>query len=102
MKGLEGQLENLHEKHQDLLQSYNKQVDEVSRLNGRITQLSEELSSIKHGQDSSFNDMITNDRFDSFDAFSSTELVYNPSDSYYDKEPMDLNTDFCLDFEDSL
>ncbi|KAK5947459.1 hypothetical protein PMZ80_001609 [Knufia obscura] len=103
VKGLEHQLEELHEKHQDLLQSYTKQADEVSRLNSRIAELSTELTAVRHCQDSSFGDLMISDKFDKFDAFSSTDMIYNPSDTYYDKGPIDLNSEFALhSFEDSL
>ncbi|KAK5081897.1 hypothetical protein LTR70_006516 [Exophiala xenobiotica] len=104
VKGLEHQLEELHEKHQDLLQSYTKQADEVSRLNSRIAELSTELTTMRQCQDSSFSDLITSDKFDKFDAFSSTNtVIYNTSDTYYDKGPFDLNSEFALhSFEGSL
>jgi len=103
VKGLEHQLEELHEKHQDLLQSYSKQADEVSRLNGRITELSTELNALRHCQDGSFSDLMISDKFDKFDAFSSTDMIYNGGDTYYDKGPIDLNSEFALhSFEDSL
>ena len=53
--------------------------------------------------DSSFSDLMISDKFDKFDAFSSTDMIYNPSDTYYDKGPVDLNSEFALhSFEDSL
>lgn len=103
MKGLEHQLEELHEKHQDLLQSFTKQTDEVGRLNSRITELTTELNSIRTCQDQSFSDLLITDKFDKFDAFSSTDMVYNGPDCYFDKSAVDLNSEFALhSFEDSL
>lgn len=102
VKGLEHQLEELHEKHQDLLQSYSKQVDEVSRLNARIAHLSSELSTIRHCQDPTFNEVVLPERFDKFDAFSSTDLMYQASDGFFDKG-LDTGSDFTMySFEDSL
>ncbi len=46
---------------------------------------------------------MISDKFDKFDAFSSTDMIYNTSDTYYDKGPIDLNPEFALhSFEDSL
>lgn len=102
VKGLEHQLEELHEKHQDLLQSYSKQADEVSRLNGRIAQLSAELSVVRHCQNSTFNEVILPERFDKFDAFSTTDLMYQASDGFFDKG-LNNGSDFTMySFEDSL
>ncbi|KIW39143.1 uncharacterized protein PV06_08945 [Exophiala oligosperma] len=103
VKGLEQQLEDLHEKHQDLLQSYTRQADEVSRLTGRISQLNAELNTLRSCQDQSFSDMLMPDKFDKFDAFSSTDILYNGTDSYVDKNAADVNSEFALhSFEDSL
>lgn len=102
VKGLEHQLEELHEKHQDLLQSYSKQVDEVSRLNARIAQLSAELSAVRHCQDTTFNDVMLPERFDKFDAFPSTDLMYQASDGFFPKG-LDVGADFSLySLEDTL
>ncbi|KIW12168.1 hypothetical protein PV08_09443 [Exophiala spinifera] len=103
VKGLERQLEDLHEKHQDLLQSYTRQADEVGRLTGRISELNAELNALRACQDQSFSEMLMPDKFDKFDAFSSTGILYHPSDSYFDKNAPDLNSEFALhSFEDSL
>jgi hypothetical protein len=93
----------LHEKHQDLLQSYTRQADEVTRLNNRIAELSTELSALRSSQDQPFSEMLMPDKFDKFDAFSTTDLVYNGPDCYFDKNAVDLNSEFALhSFEDSL
>ncbi|KAK5078211.1 hypothetical protein LTR64_003382 [Lithohypha guttulata] len=103
VKGLEYQLEDLHEKHQDLLQSYSKQVDEVSRLNARVADLAAELNTIRRCQDSSTRKVTTSSTFDDFDAFSSTAMIYSAIDAYYDKGPIDTDPEFELNcFEDSL
>lgn len=97
VKGLEHQLEDLHEKHQDLLQSYTRQADEVSKLNGRISELTSELSSLRSGQDQSFSEMLMPDKFDKFDAFSAHDMIY------FDGKAADLDSEFALhSFEDSL
>ncbi|KIW60985.1 hypothetical protein PV05_01157 [Exophiala xenobiotica] len=103
VKGLEVQLEDLHEKHQDLLQSYTRQADEVTRLNNRIAELNTELNTLRSCQDQPFSEMLMPDKFDKFDAFSATDLVYNGPDCYFDKNAVDLNSEFALhSFEDSL
>jgi predicted nuclease with TOPRIM domain len=103
VKGLERQLEDLHEKHQDLLQSYTRQADEVTRLNNRIADLNGELNSLRSCQDQSFSEMLMPDKFDKFDAFSATDMLYNGPDCYFDKNAVDLNSEFALhSFEDSL
>ncbi|KAJ9611508.1 hypothetical protein H2200_004692 [Cladophialophora chaetospira] len=47
VKGLETQLELLHEKHQDLLCSYNKQSDSMMKLNRKIAKLKSDLQALK-------------------------------------------------------
>jgi predicted nuclease with TOPRIM domain len=103
VKGLEHQLEDLHEKHQDLLQSFNRQADEVSRLNGKISELTTELNTLRNCPDQSFSEMLTPDKFDKFDAFSAHDTIYNGPECYFDREAADLNSEFALhSFEDSL
>lgn len=106
VKGLEHQLEELHEKHQDLLQSYSKQVVEVSRLHARVAQLSAELNIIRNFQDPALTEMMLPakfDRFDKFDAFSSSDMLYTASDGFYNKADVTFPADFSLHpFEDSL
>lgn len=103
MKGLEHQLEDLHEKHQDLLQSYNRQADQVSRLNSKISQLTTELNSLRNCSDQSFSEMLMPDKFDKFDAFSAHDMIYKGPEYYFDKNAVDLNSEFALhSFEDSL
>lgn len=75
----------------------------MSLLNSRISELSAELNALRHCQDNTFNDMMIPDKFDKFDAFSSTDLMYNAGDTYYDKGPIDISAEFALhNFEDSL
>lgn len=104
VKGLERQLEDLHEKHQDLLQSYTRQADEVTKLNSRISELSSELNALRTCQDQSFSEMLMPDKFDKFDAFSTPDnMLYNGPECYFDKNAVDLNSEFALhSFEDSL
>ena len=103
MKGLENQLEDLHEKHQDLLQSYNRQASEVSRLTGKISDLTTELNSMRNCPDQSFSEMMMPEKFDKFDAFSAHDMIYNGPEHYFDKRAVDLNSEFALhSFEDSL
>jgi len=103
VKGLEHQLEDLHEKHQDLLQSYTRQADEVGKLNNRIAELTAELNALRSCQDQSFSDMLMPDKFDKFDAFSAHDVLCNGPECYFDKSAVDLNSEFALhSFEDSL
>ena len=103
VKGLEHQLEDLHEKHQDLLQSYSRQADEMSRLNHKIAALHTELNALRTCQDQPFSEMLMPDKFDKFDAFSSHDMIYNGPEVYFDKNAVDLNSEFALhSFEDSL
>jgi predicted nuclease with TOPRIM domain len=104
VKGLEHQLEDLHEKHQDLLQSYARQTDEVSKLNNRISELDAELTTLRSCHDRSYDDMLMPDRFDKFDhfdAFSLHDTLY--SGPYLDKSGVDLDSESAYhNFEDSL
>jgi hypothetical protein len=47
VKGLESQLELLHEKHQDLLCSYNRQAEGIEKLNSKIAKLTGDLSRLR-------------------------------------------------------
>jgi len=63
----------------------------VSRLKGWIAELFTELTTMKQRRDSSFHDHIISDKFNKFDAFSSTDtIVYSISDTYSGKGPFDL------------
>ncbi|KAL2437189.1 hypothetical protein ABEF95_016734 [Exophiala dermatitidis] len=97
LKGLEHQLEDLHEKHQDLLQSYTRQADEVTKLNNRIAELTTELGTLRSCQDQSFSEMLIPDKFDKFDAFGAHDMLYNRSDSYADATALDFDSEFPLD-----
>jgi AP-1-like factor len=103
VKGLEHQLEDLHEKHQDLLQSYTRQADEVTKLNHRIAELNSELQTLQSCTDQSFSELLTPDKFEKFDAFSGPDLFYNGPECYFNKNAVDFNADLALNsFEDSL
>jgi predicted nuclease with TOPRIM domain len=103
VKGLEHQLEDLHEKHQDLLQSYTRQADEVTKLTTRISELNAELEALRTCADQSFSDLMSPDKFEKFDAFSGHDMLYNGPECYFDKNAVDLNSEFALhSFEDSL
>lgn len=47
---------------------------------------------------------MISEKFDKFDAFSSTDMIYHANgDTYYDKGPINLQHEFGLNsFEDSL
>jgi AP-1-like transcription factor len=103
VKGLEHQLEDLHEKHQDLLQSYTRQADEVTKLNDRIAELNAELQALQTCADQSFSELLTPDKFEKFDAFSGPDLFYSGPECYFDKNAVEFNADLSLhSFEDSL
>ncbi|KIX09472.1 uncharacterized protein Z518_00552 [Rhinocladiella mackenziei CBS 650.93] len=74
IKGLEYQLENLNEMHQDLLQSYHKQANHIEKLNRRISQLQAEIKTVKpcNGQKPHSHTNSHPPIPDSFDAFSFT------------------------------
>jgi hypothetical protein len=76
----------------------------VGKLNGRISELTAELNALRSCQDQSFSDMLMPDKFDKFDAFSTPDtMLYNGPDCYFDKNAVDLNSEFALhSFEDSL
>lgn len=93
VKTLEHQLEELHEKHQSLLKSYTKQVDEVSRLNSCIAELSTELTALRQYQGLSSSDLIILNEFDEFDACSLTDTIYNTDVTCHDKTLVDLNSE---------
>ena len=75
-------MKELHKKHQDLLQTYSKQADEVSRLRTRMLELFTELTAARGTQDSPFSDLMVSDKFDKLDVFSSIGIVYNYTDLY--------------------
>lgn len=45
-------------------------------MNAQIAQLSSELSAARHCHEAGFNEAMMSERFDKFDAFPSTDLVY--------------------------
>lgn len=97
MKGLEYQLEDLHERHQDLLQSYNKQAEEVTRLTTRITELSTELQNMRRASEADCDGSnLAHGNFDAFDAFSSMDDLYQGSSYGFDRTGSGLNSDFVL------
>ncbi|KAL2008311.1 hypothetical protein VTN00DRAFT_8293 [Thermoascus crustaceus] len=113
VKNLESQLQTLHERHQDLLQSYSRQADEVTRLNEKIKELTTEIDLLRNSSNSSgggdsgmnnptevfststsggFSDlMLMPDRFD---AVPYPDMIYRGPESYFDsRDAMRLNTD---------
>jgi len=100
VKGLEHQLEDLHDKHQDLLQSYTRKADEVSKLNTRISELNSEIEHLRTSSDLSFSDFLTPNKFD---AVPGSDMYYAGPECYFDKNAVDLNSDFALSaLEDTL
>jgi len=100
VKGLEHQLEDLHSKHQDLVQSYTRKADEVSKLNARISELNSEIEALRTSSDLSFSDFLTPNKFD---AVPGSDMYYSGPECYFDKNAVDLNSDFALSaLEDTL
>ena len=100
VKGLEHQLEDLHDKHQDLLQSYSRKADEVAKLNARIAELNSEIEALQTSPDLSFSDFLTPDKFD---AVPGSDMYYSGPECYFDKTAVDLNSEFALSqLEDTL
>ena len=97
-------MEDLHEKHQDLLQSYTRQADEVTKLQNRIAELNTELQTLQLCANQSYSELLTPDKFEKFDAFSGgPDLFYNGPECYFDKNAVDFNAGLSLhSFEDSL
>lgn len=93
VKGLEHQLEDLHEKHQDLLQSYSRQADEVAKLNSKIAELASEIDMLRSQSDVSFSELLTPEKFD---AVPGSDMLYSGPEYYFDKGVMDENSDFSL------
>ncbi|KIV91269.1 hypothetical protein PV10_05827 [Exophiala mesophila] len=91
LKGLEFQLEALNEKHQDLIQSYTKQSENVTKLQTRLAELRAEMKALKSlnssssagssGSGNANSSRISPNVGDSFDAFSFTV------DSGFDLDP---------------
>ena len=100
VKGLEHQLEDLHDKHQDLIQSYSRKADEVAKLNSRIAELNSEIEALRTSSDLSFSDFLTPDKFD---AVPGSDMYYSGPECYFDKNAVDLNSEFALSqLEDTL
>jgi len=97
VKGLEHQLEDLHDKHQDLLQSYSRQADEVAKLNSRIHELSSEIEMLRTQSDVSFSELLTPEKFD---AVPGSDMLYSGPEYYFDKGVMESNSDFSLNHLD--
>lgn len=114
VKGLEHQLEDLYEKHQDLLQSYTRQAEEVAKLNTRIAELNAELTSLRpysshpphshsHLQDQSFSEMLMPDKFEKFDAFSAHDTLYDEPECSFDNNTVNLDSEVSIHaFENAL
>lgn len=72
-------------------------------MNSKISDLASELNTVRHCTETTYNDMMIPEKFDKFDAFSTSDFIYNPGGTYYDKGPVMATTDFGLhEFEESL
>lgn len=75
----------------------------MTRLTNRISELNAELEALRSCQDQSFSDMLMPEKFEKFDAFSGHDMYYNGPEVYFDKNAVDMNSEFALhSFEDSL
>lgn len=76
VKGLEHQLETLNEKHQDLLQSYMSQADNITKLTDRLSRLRAEVKTLKFEQKMAPLDANQQPlTMQNFDAFASVQVV---------------------------
>ncbi|KAL2222571.1 hypothetical protein M432DRAFT_8442 [Thermoascus aurantiacus ATCC 26904] len=113
VKNLESQLQTLHERHQELLHSYSRQADEVTRLNEKIKELTTEIDLLRssnttaHANEllpastSGFNDMLLMP--DKFDAVPYPDMVYRGPECYFNRDVMKLNADAAFaQWEDAL
>ena len=80
----------MHEKHQDLLQSYTQQADEVHRLTTRIEKLNAELEAVRTEKDHSLNELLIPDKFD---AVPGSDMFYTGPDYYFDKAAGEMHLD---------
>ncbi|KAL9111772.1 MAG: hypothetical protein Q9227_003831 [Pyrenula ochraceoflavens] len=100
VKGLERQLDNLRDKHQDLLHSYSRKTEEVASLNSRIHSLTSELEMLRSTHDVTFGELLTPDKFD---AVPGSDMYYSGPDFYFDKGAMDMNSALSMrHLDDSL
>ncbi|PGH35120.1 hypothetical protein GX50_02042 [[Emmonsia] crescens] len=89
LKSLENKLQDLHSKHQNLLQSYHQRTDEVQLLNSRIQQLTTELDLLRSTNDGTINEILTPDKFDIVPyPMSASSPQY-----YFDKGALKMNSD---------
>ena len=80
VKGLQGQLEQLHETHQDLLQTYNKQSKQVKDLNTKIAKLVAELDACRSRQATNSTSFAAWDFPQNFDGFASLDSMVEPKE----------------------
>ena len=99
---MELQLETLHEKHQDLLQSYTRQTDEVSRLSNKIRELTTELSSLQNSPDKSTSKTLKLSQFDSFDMFPTHDMVYDGTGCHSDNTFVGMDPNLAFHSFDEL
>ncbi|PGH00369.1 hypothetical protein AJ79_08221 [Helicocarpus griseus UAMH5409] len=89
LKGLENQLQDIHNKHHNLIQSYTRQTDEVQRLNNRIQQLTAELDLLRSSNEDTFNDALMPEKFD----IVPYSMLYSGPQYYFDKYAVQMNGD---------
>jgi len=97
VKGLEHQLEDLHDKHQDLLHTYTRQNNEVSKLNSRILELQSQIEMLRSSNEVSFSELLTPEKFD---AVPGSDMLYSGPEYYFDKGVMDANSGYSLNHLD--
>jgi predicted nuclease with TOPRIM domain len=80
----EQQLEDLTEKHQDLLESYSQQSDEILRLNAEITEITTHIDALRIRSGQTSRQMTLLDRYETMDGFSDpSETLETGSDFWF-------------------
>lgn len=70
------------------------------KLNTRIQELNSEIDALRSSSDLSFSDFLTPDKFD---AVPGSDMYYSGPECYFDKNAVDLNSEFALShLEDTL
>lgn len=70
------------------------------KLNARIQELNSEIEALRTSSDLSFSDFLAPDKFD---AVPGSDMYYSGPECYFDKNAVDLNSEFALSqLEDTL
>jgi DNA repair exonuclease SbcCD ATPase subunit len=100
VKGLEDQLQELHEKYQNLLQSYLRQDQEATRLSQIIKELTSELELLRSARVMSFGDVLMPQNFH---VMSYPNITHTGPEYDFDKDVTKLRTSIKFSqLDDSL